>query len=157
MPIINACTLIFQSHDLDLSAISSLIPATISSVEAMLNESSPPSDSARSKTLVRLKGLQTAGHDLILRAKRNPRSALAAAEATYRPNRPAPSAQPKKKQTVGRAANSKAANPVPAKVSLPNIGKRKRSDAGDSGLLQCLVLFHALAFFIRRGCRRRRV
>lgn len=101
MPHINAVTLAFQAHEIDLSSITTLIPAVVKTVRDMIDESAPPSDSHRAKLHDRFDQLQAAGIELTAkRYARNPRSALAAKEALYIPRGNAP---PNKKQKVGPA------------------------------------------------------
>lgn len=108
MPHINAVTLAFQAREIDLSAITTLVPAVIKTVRDMIDESAAPSESHRAKLHARFDQLQAAGIELTAkRYARNPRSALAAKEALYSPRGNAPS---KKKLKVAPVKRKRSGN-----------------------------------------------
>jgi len=126
MPHINAVTLAFQARELDLSAVTTLVPAAVAAVRAMYNEQTPPENSHRGQLTKRFQLMQESGIELTAkRHARNPRSALAAAQATYNPRGNAPA---KKKVKVGPA-------------TLPK-GKRKRDGV-------CLLVLRTLSRFLQ--------
>jgi hypothetical protein len=130
MPPLNKMIALFQARDIDLSAVTSLLPASIATVKGMMNEETgkPPAGSARANLPARFAEVQAAGIELAAqRYHRDVRSARAAKDAPFNPrggNHP----RAKKPRAEGSAS-------LPLG---PALGKRKSAPEGNldsSGVL----------------------
>lgn len=121
MPKLTVVTKTFQARELDLSAVTTMVPAAIASVRDMLAQAEVPEGSARSKVVERITALQSKGVEIRAgRHARNPRSRLAAQEALYSASRG--NGNPQKKPRVQGSASVKRKRSGLSAFSFPSCG-----------------------------------